>query len=314
MGLGSKLYFGVSFKITSKKRIPAFHLAVWIYRDKDWPDNTKFSDIIELFIEDFHINPEETEVLFDKSLPSDLSFVHVFQTGRVPWYDLQSYIPPAPDSEPDQGGTLAYLEIRGLGPADRFVLEPAPRLTLITGDNGLGKTFLLECAWWALTGIWTDRLAYPNPGPHKERTEITFTIEGKHSKPEKKTIAFDWSTLTWPQPRKRPTIPGLTVYARVDGSFAVWDPAQQRGATNDPVRNKSVFTSEEVWNGLQGRIEGLVRDWIRWQSNPSKSPFETFTKVLAHLSPPDLGRLEPGEPVRIPDDPRDIPTIDIHTV
>src|SRR5215813_8662175 len=132
----------------------------------------------------------------------------VFQADQVSWDDLQLYIPPAPDSEPEQGRTLAYLEIRGLDPADHFVLEPANRLTLITGDNGLGKTFLLECAWWALTGIWADRPAFPNPGTRKDKIEITFTIEGRHSKPEQKTITFDWKTSSWPQPRKRPTIPG----------------------------------------------------------------------------------------------------------
>ena len=35
---------------------------------------------------------------------------------------------------------------RLIGPAKRLIFEPAKRLNLITGDNGLGKTFLLECA------------------------------------------------------------------------------------------------------------------------------------------------------------------------
>jgi predicted ATPase len=209
----------------------------------------------------------------------------------------------------EKEGTLAYLETHGLGPANRFILEPAPRLTLITGDNGLGKTFLLECAWWALTGTWAGRAAFPSPGSQKGQTAITFAIAGKHPKPKRETIAFDWTTLSWPETKKRPTIPGLTVYARVDGSFAVWDPVQQLARPNNPIHHQFVFTSKEVWDGLQGKIEGLVRDWVRWQNNPSKSPFETFVRVLAHLSPPDLGKLAPGEPVRIPEDSRDIPTI-----
>jgi hypothetical protein len=306
-GWASEYVSVLASKLPKKKKIPAFHLAVWLYRDKDWPQDSLPENIVKFFTEDFHITADEASTLFDMSSPPFPT--HIFQASKVSWDELQSHLPQAPDSEPEQGGILAYLEVRGLGPGERFVLEPANRLTLITGDNGLGKTFLLECAWWALTGIWADRPAFPNPGAHREKTEITFTIEGKHSQPERKTIAFDWQTLSWPQPKKRPTIPGLTVYARVDGSFAVWDPVKQITSSPDPIRNKSVFTSEEVWNGLQGRIEGLVRDWVRWQNNPSKSPFETFTKVLAHLSPPDLGRLEPGEPVRIPDDPRDIPTI-----
>jgi hypothetical protein len=102
----------------------------------------------------------------------------------------------------------------------------------------------------------------------------------------------------------------LIVYARVDGSFAVWDPAKQ-AIKLDPSKgnDKSVFTSGEVWDGLQGQIEGLIRDWVTWQNNPHRYPFETFIKVLESLSPPDLGSLKPGQPVRIPDDPREIPTI-----
>lgn len=296
-------------KLPKKKKIPAFHLAVWLYKDRDWPSNTAVTGIVDFFVKDFHITTEEIETLFDISFPSAPALVPDFHANAVSWYDLRPHIPPAPDSEPEQEGRLAYLDICGLGPADHFVLEPAPRLTLITGDNGLGKTFLLECAWWALTGTWAGRTVFPSPRSRKEKTEITFTIEGQHSQPRRETIAFDWNTLSWPETKKPPTIPGLTVYARVDGSFAVWDPMRQRARPNNPGHPQSVFTSKEVWDGLQGRIEGLVRDWVRWQTNPVKSPFATFTKVLAHLSPPDLGKLAPGEPVRIPDDSRDIPTI-----
>ena len=41
-------------------------------------------------------------------------------------------------------------------------MELAPRLNLITGDNGLGKSFLLDVAWWALTRKWPQR---PQPEP-----------------------------------------------------------------------------------------------------------------------------------------------------
>jgi hypothetical protein len=33
-------------------------------------------------------------------------------------------------------------------------MELAPRLNLITGDNGLGKSFLLDVAWWAISRRW----------------------------------------------------------------------------------------------------------------------------------------------------------------
>ena len=36
-------------------------------------------------------------------------------------------------------------------------LELAPRINLITGDNGLGKSFLLDVAWWATFGLRQGR-------------------------------------------------------------------------------------------------------------------------------------------------------------
>ncbi len=47
---------------------------------------------------------------------------------------------------------LEYLKLENVGPAPRMEVEFAPRVNLITGDNGLGKSFLLDTAWRALTG------------------------------------------------------------------------------------------------------------------------------------------------------------------
>jgi hypothetical protein len=293
-------------RLPKKKKIPVFPLAVWLYQRREWPDTTSFEDVLQTFLVEFNITSQEKTALFDMSLP-DASLAKAYFHNKIYiWHELRPLLPSAPDSTPDQGGTLSYLELVGLGPAEKFVLEPADRLTLISGDNGLGKTFLLECCWWALTGTWAGRPALSNPGSPRGKTEITFEIKGKAAKPERKTISFDWKTLAWPTPKNRPTIPGLIVYARVDGSFAVWDPAKQGAAQ---LGQQAVFSSEEVWDGLPGRIEGLIRDWVRWQSSQATSPFETFKRVLAHLSPPDLGVFEPGEPVRVLGDPRDIPTI-----
>jgi hypothetical protein len=36
-----------------------------------------------------------------------------------------------------------------------------PRLNIITGRSGIGKTFILDVAWWSLTGIWARLPAAP---------------------------------------------------------------------------------------------------------------------------------------------------------
>jgi predicted ATPase len=37
------------------------------------------------------------------------------------------------------------LHLKNVGPAPEMKLEFAPRLNVITGDNGLGKSFILDC-------------------------------------------------------------------------------------------------------------------------------------------------------------------------
>jgi hypothetical protein len=92
----------------------------------------------------------------------------------------------------------------------------------------------------------------------------------------------------------------LIVYARVDGSYAVWEPIKQ---------DSYVFSRTDVWDGISGEIEGLIRDWVRWQSTPEKYPFDKLMHVLKRISPPDMGELQSGEPTRMLSDAREIPTI-----
>jgi hypothetical protein len=308
-------------KVTS---IPTFHVAVWLYRERNWEADTTAQDIVATFLKEFSISHEE-ERLFDSSTPQSNVLDELFQDDKISLRDLQSVIGKAPDSTPEEGGTLRLLEIQGVGPAKNIVFQPGERLTLITGDNGLGKTFLLDCAWWALTGKWAALQAYPMTNTTKNEPTIGFQISGD-SDSEKIKVSYDWQTQSWKPPKKRPTIPGLLVYAKVDGSFAVWDPAKEYLATqelgeSDLTPRPFVFTRDEVWDGrdieVGGRrttfINGLLQDWIQWQSRPDSSPFGTLEKVIERLSPPsqsDLGILRPGEPVRIPYDVRPMPTIE----
>jgi DNA repair ATPase RecN len=56
---------------------------------------------------------------------------------------------------------LKSLHLRHVGPAPQLDVEFADRLNIITGANGLGKSFLLDVAWWAITGAWADQFALP---------------------------------------------------------------------------------------------------------------------------------------------------------
>jgi hypothetical protein len=207
---------------------------------------------------------------------------------------------------PTRGGILSLLELEGIGPVDPLIFEPASRLNIITGDNGLGKTFILETAWWALTGIWAGSPAHPNRNSHKS-PKIKFVISGMDGG-RHQSVGFSSKENTWSKPEKRSTISGLVVYARVDGSFAVWDPA---GNERNEEGGVVVFERNEIWNG-NNRTEGLIRDWTKWQDKPEKYPFDIFEKVIAKMSPPEMPKLKTGQPIRIIGDPREMPTL-IHS-
>lgn len=62
--------------------------------------------------------------------------------------------------------------MRGVGPAAELELELAPRLKVLTGDNGLGKSFLLDLVWWALTRTWAGLPAVP----HGDQPRIVLAV------------------------------------------------------------------------------------------------------------------------------------------
>lgn len=116
------------------------------------------------------------------------------------------------------------------------------------------------------------------------------------------------------------------MYARVDGSFSVWDPARNYrlysradgGEAESPAAYQ--FTSSEVLWGLRRQVSvagqerqetlclGLIDDWKNWQ-RAADPRFELLERLLAALGPDDQP-LEPGELIRPSlDDVREIPTI-----
>ena len=301
----SESYLDVLSGLLRGRGVPSVDLAVWLYRRESVSDGVKWLDLEQRLFEEYGITAEERSALFETCRDKGATFQT--RRTRVEWPDLRKVLSPPPDAEPDSGGTLGLLELAETGPATRLCMEPAERLTLITGDNGLGKTFLLECAWWALSGSWAGQPALPRRDASRQQGRIRFTVRGSGARARPVDIRYDWGAQAWPTPKKRPTIAGLIVYARVDGSFAVWDPAKSQGLGGE--NSQPTFSSEHVWNGKPGAIEGIVRDWGRWQRDVGSWEFKTFVEVLAKLSPPDLGQLLPGELRRIPNDLRDIPTV-----
>lgn len=213
---------------------------------------------------------------------------------------------------------LNQLTLDGVGPAQRLSIDFKPRLNFLTGDNGLGKSFVLDIAWWALTRTWARGvMAVPRQDAEQSRIGYRYTSSRD---------AFEWSsqfdhaTQRWAVRQGRPPIPGVVIYAGVDGSFSVWDPARNywKGEKAEvPTQNRPRsfdFTPEAVWNGLQtsdGKTQlcnGLLHDWVLWQE-AGKPAFDDLVKVLDALSPSGVEKIQPGTPMRVGDSVQDLPSL-----
>lgn len=194
---------------------------------------------------------------------------------------------------------LKSLMLRAVGPAPEMELEFAERINVITGDNGLGKSFLLDVAWWALTRTWAGTPALPTD---PAQAMIGYVIRGKKGDAERVISRYRPEEQEWPGERKRPAMPGVVVYMRVDNGFSVWDPARNYWRGERSERPAAYhFDHGDVWNGLRvngiSASEGLERDWVSWQKG-REPQFNLLEVVLQKLSPPDLP-LKPGPPKRV---------------
>jgi hypothetical protein len=231
---------------------------------------------------------------------------------------------------------LKSIKLHGIGPVDNLSASFGERLNLVTGDNGLGKSFLLDVCFWSLTGTWPGgRKAIPDVT--REAPTIGYEIQSK-TKPASRDAKYDFKSQSWSRQRGRPPMPGLVIYAAVDGSFAVWDPARNYwrdskgpndndewpraflfppSSTAENDEASKVTIRRDVANGLEegGRVlcNGLIADWNEWYyqrtSQAANNSFKYLEDAISVLSHP-LEPLTCGEPKKVfVDDSRKFPTL-----
>lgn len=199
---------------------------------------------------------------------------------------------------------LKELHLKWVGSAPQFNVKFGDRINLFTGDNGLGKTFLLDVTWWVLTGNWSDYPAFPQQ-VGGETPEIISVFSERQNSNEYRSL-FSYSERKWLDQQMSPSLKSLIIYVRVDG-FSVYDSARQPSGSYH-------FTFDNLWNGLRvgDRVlcNGLIHDWVNWQRQPERSKFQLLSRVIRQLSPHTSEWMEPGEPIRVSvEDVRDIPTL-----
>ncbi len=219
---------------------------------------------------------------------------------------------------------LESLRLENIGPAREMHLQLGSRLNILTGDNGLGKSFLLDVAWWALAGYWPAEM---NPGlasglKARPARSGNSTIQYRIGR-RKWEFHFDRRTSGWGS-RRSIHDSGLVIYAHADGGCSVCDPARgpwltalERAVMHERIPPPYVFTSSEIWNGLRqgdrNACNGLFADWPIWQASRPDSEtatsFELLKRALKALSPSDQEPLVPGDLGNIEGDSRWFPSV-----
>lgn len=300
-------------------RVPSFDLAVWLFRYVEWADHVTPEEVQSRLFREYEITSVEQTELFDPVVPP---LAHPWlKTTEISNNELFQAIGRPPGVEPEEGAALKSLSLHEVGPATDIVYEPADRLNVITGDNSLGKTFLLECIWWTLTGSWIDYTAQPRLAVAKDEPFISYEIATRQGT-SSYTSRYNWDRQQWRKPNRREAVSGLVIYARSDGSFAVWDPARASLSEQDNRKqgDGSIFLSRSnIWDGVvaegttgktQWLCNGLLRDWASWQAGGRyEKHFKALVASLERLSPSDGETLKPGELLRLPFDSRDVPSL-----
>lgn len=221
---------------------------------------------------------------------------------------------------------LKRIVLQNIGPISNFDLNLGERLNIITGDNGLGKSFILDITWFALTNCWPAFVNKKLTSGYVAKpfvaglpAVIKFDLLNESGKDISSTISFDLEQQNWEPPATRPPIPGVVIYAHIDESFSVWDPNKnyrnhEKSITVDDTPPAFVFSPLEVWYGLNNADEstrycnGLLQDLYDWQKDADWK-IRIFNRILKKLSPIDF-QLSLGEPIKFSiNDARKIPTV-----
>ncbi len=227
---------------------------------------------------------------------------------------------------------LESLHLENVGPARDVKMELAPRLNVITGDNGLGKTLLLDCMWYALTRTWPLTWGGKGVIPERERALIEWS-ERRGADTIGAVSEYDFGESVWKRTENEPSTStarkqsreeaGLVVYLRVDGGISVHDPLRvgedfrlphaQRGWGRS---SSFQFRDAEIWDGLELRgekanrvCEGLVRDVVRWAVEPGSSEFDRLAELVERLAGTEDFRLTRKVGRVYIDDARDFPFV-----
>ncbi|PMD95550.1 hypothetical protein BWI97_14435 [Siphonobacter sp. BAB-5405] len=306
-GWNEKYISEISSVINAKKlsKIPAFAMACWLYRKEDFSRKTNADEILDKFLKEFSFSDEELLSLFDLNIPTRYRIGYELDDKPFDWEFTKRFLgissPPDKPENDVSDATLSYLQIVKTGPVEDIEVNFNDRVNIFTGDNGLGKTFILDCAWWILTNTWVSYPIFPE-------NIIEGTIRYRLMKKLRKyatlpttVFTFDPQKGNWISKKEIPENYLLGIYARVDGSVAIKDPLgfELDYSLKTLRRETLLFSKNEIWNGKNSDVlttrkicNGLINDWTTWSKDYEKI-FNLFSEIFSILAPTEASDANP---------------------
>ena len=311
-------YIGILARIqsaTDTARVPAFHLAVWLYRNEPVQE---IKELSHRLIAQFGILEEE-RILFDLTTDDD-PVEDALAESDISERSLFQLIGWPPGGRQNESVAVKQIEFREVGPASVLKYVPSQRLNLLTGDNSLGKTFLLDGIWWTITRNWIEYPAEPRRNVEKSLPSIQVILDASIRNIRRRSV-YNWDRQTWQTSGREDPVGALGIYARHDGSFLVWDSVSSlSGGSGALATDHVVLDRDSLWHGKRVRDDqrgmtsicnGVLLDWVNWQTRGSQfaEVFGAFVRCLEILSPPGGQRLEIEEPISMPGNEQEIPAL-----
>ena len=188
---------------------------------------------------------------------------------------------------------LTNLNITNLGPSKELSFDFGSRLNFLTGDNGLGKSFVLDIVWWALTGAWPGASRPMRPDDNQtESSKIAWlSASGREVSAQYDAKLSKWDVDKFSKSKND----GLVVYARMDGGFSIhFSPTDRHWIPRQ-------LSASEVWEGSRrgGKMqcEGFYRDVASWLQ--TDSPQGKMLRRAALALSPEKESMELIQPKRI---------------
>jgi len=207
---------------------------------------------------------------------------------------------------------LFSFENKNIGPMIDSRLEFGKKLNVLTGDNSLGKSFLLDLVWFGITRCWPAEINNKivngfcaRPWDVVKPATLVYRWGDPTQQPNLRKYyrnVFDYCKLprNWRiDPRDKKTrYAGLAIYMMADGSFAVYDPLRN-GRIGDVYSEKGthreayILSQSELWpNEISQQCEfchGVLADWALWQRDKNDSLFKCLKTVVESLCPREDG-------------------------